>query len=91
MVVLADPARTEGGMSCGGRGRQWRGWRRMSMRHPRSCFGGLVTSNSGAFGVDDEPDADGAVDDEEADDVEGAVGDDADVAADRELAHMPQV
>ena len=41
----------------------------------------LFTSNLGAFGVDDEPDVDGAVDDEEADDVEGAVDDDADVAA----------
>ena len=42
----------------------------------------LFTSNLGAFGVDDEPDVDGAVDDEEADDVEGAVDDNADVAAD---------
>ena len=41
----------------------------------------LFTSNLGAFGVDDEPDVDGAVDDEEADDVEGTVGDDVDVAA----------
>ena len=51
------------------------------MRYQRSCLDGLLTSNFGAWELDDELDVNGGVESEETDNAEGAV-DDVDMAAD---------